>query len=1303
MKENTTFSSENVSVAMAFDKVNSLSASKKIDKGAFDNTERPIKKHELTSLLVRALPKSEFTQINFVSYIPDVSKDEPYYNDVMCLYRAGIYMGVDEAGTFEPMSDVTEAEFNGILNKIENRSARLYKSLQTMPDAEGYELMYSQDMHSDRGPLSNGWRYDCKDIEYDTVGTESATLTDMSSEDYSAIYREFNPVNSGIVTLEMYTSMFSKDNGVYIGFDNDDDKSCFKLQADNGYFALYGKEKHVTDIPVSTDKTEEYVVLMHIDFDNHNMYAVINGMTTDYIEIPENITVSRLIAGTTVEGTGVITVHRVYMYENYAMAQHFSAVASMEGKTPYDMVINGDITMEEYRYDPFYDQYSAKLTAEKGTSHFSAKSFPRIYGKGIFEGYLYMPKTLDGAYFAITSACREIAKIYSKDGAWYVGEKKERSFFENVWQTLRIETDTKAKEAVIKINGKTVDKVSIDCEYIDAIKIGIDAEQDGELWFDDISARPYLDHDDYPEVPKACNNSDYYIGVHVCNLWRDSEAGEGWQRVTPFEEFEPYVGYYDEGSPELADWEIKQMVEHGIDFQHLCWYMPESVPVSRPIKMNRNSHPAVHNGFFNAKYSDMMKFVIMWENGNGGPMPSYEAFKEFYWKYWKEYYFTDPRYMVIDNKPILSFCSYRDLIKKFGSTEGVKQALDFMREDIKTLGFDDMIFICWIDGVMDEDMAYVGIDASYRYHYNAEGKDADYQITRMDGTFNVSKLYPIPSVSVGYNYVPRGGRFTDRAPMNTPEGFRKVAEHIRDNYLPKVKTGDWKEKMLFVSSWNEWSEGTYAAPSTLYGYQYLEAVKDVFTNDTSSHENVDVMPTDAQKARINKLTYNKYQRIRRLMLPEYSPSADISKMSTLVAWDFTKKETLNEWTVENAAVTQKEDCISIVCDTADPKMFVDGNGLNVTNAPIIHFRLRAKKPEMLEVFFSMMDYPGFEAGRKVGRINLSQSTEFKDYYLDMTHNDCWTGTLGSLRVDPLTFKGEVEIELIEIMQLTESEINTQKITVIANEREMSFSFPPILVDGDVAVTANPECGFFTMLNMSYTWNRYTGIFTVYGKKHTALFTVGSDKVTVDGKEQCLGYKFSLFDGLPVLRLGSLCSIMDYEFNADNCTFTVKSTDKQRNTYKHGISWEFDIPGARLGWTVLHARSGIQNGCLNIRQSYLQNINVILKNYPIETKDYSQIRIGIRACKSTLENQKLVLYTGTTATGSSCRADVRYIHEYDVENYNDNDLYEVRFDLDSNEYWSGILKILRIDPHKCNGDISIDYVRLVRRGEEDSDD
>ncbi len=1273
-----------------------------IEEGQFDSYKRPAKRHEVATLFANALPKEEYFPNNTVTEIPDVDKNAAYYKDLLTLYRAGVLMGNDAAGTFKPDANITRAETAAIINRAALPGTRLAKSTQKMPDAEGYELMYSQDMLNSKGTLSNGWRYDNKNAEAETTDAESATLYDDKNDIYSAIYREFNPLDSGLVTLEMYTDINSADNGVYIGFDNDDNKPTIKLQTENGFFALHGSDKTVTTVPVSKEKSEQYVILMYIDLDNNTMYAVINGIATPVVDIAENITIGRLIAGTTVEGTGTITVHRVYMYENYAMVEHFSAVESMAGKAPYGMVINGNVKMEEYIYDPFFDKYSAKITATAGTSHSAAKSFPQISGIGIFEGYLYMPKTLNNAYFAVTSAGKEVAKIYSKNGAWYVGDKKERDFFENVWQTLRIETNTATKKATIKINGKIVDTVSIDCAYIDGIKIGLDADADGVLWFDDVTARADIEHEDYPAVPKACNNDEYNIGVHVCNLWHDSEAGEGWQRVTPFEEFEPYIGYYDEGSAELADWEIKQMVEHGIDFQHLCWYMPETVTVNQPIKMNRNSHPALHNGFFNAKYSDMMKFVIMWENGNGGAMPGYEAFKEFYWKYWKEYYFTDPRYMVIDNKPILSLCSYSDLIKKFGGVEQLKAALDFMREDIKTLGFDDMIFICWIDEAKDAEMDYVGIDATYRYHYNAEGKDADYQIKTMDNTFNNSKVYPITSVSVGYNYVPRGGRFTDRAPMNTPEGFRKVAEHIRDNYLPNVKTGDWKENTLFVSSWNEWSEGTYAAPSTLYGYDYLEVIKDVFTGDTSSHENVDVMPTAEQKARINKLTYNKYQRIRQLMLPEFANNeTDTSTLISVKKWDFKKPVDQSAWTHLKTTQTTTENGLKIKSEVDDPNMHVKVN-VDVTNSPILRIRSRSAQADKIQLFFLTKASPVLEGTFKTGTVQVPKSDEFEDYYFDLSGNPDWTGTVTEIRIDPMFKTGEIEIESIEILGLKKDAAEKKDLEITANGRPMSFSFTPKVVGDDVEVTANPAYGFFSMLNMSYTWNRYTGILTLESEKHTVVYTVGSDKALVDGKEHTLGYEFSLYDGLPVIRLKQLSSFMEYEFKSlGDYKYSVKSADTVQDVYEYGVAWEFDAPSSTEGWKVGNRSTAIvANGCINPSGATGPDLTLTHENVDLQTSKYSQVRVGIRADKSVLEGKFLQVFFTTSTTGPYFSENSSFRHSYDVSNYNDGDLYEIAFNMSASDSWQGTLDSLRIDPFNGLDDVSIDYIRLINKGDEE---
>ena len=36
--------------------------------------------------------------------------------------------------------------------------------------------------------------------------------------------------------------------------------------------------------------------------------------------------------------------------------------------------------------------------------------------------------------------------------------------------------------------------------------------------------------------------------------------------------------------------------------------------------------------------------------------------------------------------------------------------------------------------------------------------------------------------------------------------------------------------LITINAWNEWVEGSYLLPDMLYGFEYLEAVKDVFVD-----------------------------------------------------------------------------------------------------------------------------------------------------------------------------------------------------------------------------------------------------------------------------------------------------------------------------------------------------------------------------------------------------------------------------------------------------------------------------------------
>ena len=66
---------------------------------------------------------------------------------------------------------------------------------------------------------------------------------------------------------------------------------------------------------------------------------------------------------------------------------------------------------------------------------------------------------------------------------------------------------------------------------------------------------------------------------------------------------------------------------------------------------------------------------------------------------------------------------------------------------------------------------------------------------------------------------------------NTPENFKAACEKIKAFADASMEKGNMKAPFITVNSWNEWTETSYLQPDDLYGYGYLEAIRDVFKED----------------------------------------------------------------------------------------------------------------------------------------------------------------------------------------------------------------------------------------------------------------------------------------------------------------------------------------------------------------------------------------------------------------------------------------------------------------------------------------
>ena len=85
---------------------------------------RGITRGELCSLFASALPEEYFNPINDIEKIPDVDMYSNEADVYLALYNAGIILGSDEIGTFNPRSNIRRSETAAIINRValpENR------------------------------------------------------------------------------------------------------------------------------------------------------------------------------------------------------------------------------------------------------------------------------------------------------------------------------------------------------------------------------------------------------------------------------------------------------------------------------------------------------------------------------------------------------------------------------------------------------------------------------------------------------------------------------------------------------------------------------------------------------------------------------------------------------------------------------------------------------------------------------------------------------------------------------------------------------------------------------------------------------------------------------------------------------------------------------------------------------------------------------------------------------------------------------------------------------------------------------
>jgi len=1286
--------------------VNYAIANGLMENGQFDGYDLNIKRFEIAELFAAA--SGNLPVINDVTDLPDVASGIDYADAVFKLYNAGVLAGNDSYGTFAPNSYLLRSEISAMAVRIADSTKRVKKDfdkVEARAFSDSYHIIEAVGP-SGRNGLANGWNYDNRFDLYNTTGVDKTTVSDASDEKFYSLKRDFDAEYEGLLHFELVANVSSGDNGAYVSFEAPDGERILELTAENGVWIVRGTNEASTDVEIFAYRTRAFAITAEIDLDNNTASVMINNKKCGSVSIKDDAVLSRLVLGTNKIGKGVISLNHARLVKNRPMNEHFLITENEAGQKPAAWNVSGDFVLAKIASVKGQDVYSVKADSKAGTVSTAKKSFIPMTGKVCFETFVLFPEKTDGGKVALMSGATEVFAFETKNGKIVMGDTELHDYIPNVWQCLHIEADTNTGKAVIKINGKEKAEVDFNARVFDGVNIEFAPDTDAVMWFDDVEIYNLIDHADYPSEPVVAESTDYNVGINVCYLWRDSQSGEGWDSTSPFPEFDTYLGFYDEGLRETADWELKMMAEHGIDFMHVCWYCPNGDQTA-PIKRMRVSYGALHDGYMNAEYSDLVDFCIMWEN-NGQDVTSFEQFKQYIWPYWKEYYFADERYARLDNKAVLSVWNRDKMQSAFGGVEGMNKAVAFMNEELIEMGYDGIILLgtnaSMASKAYYEGFDAIGFDTTYAYNYGRTGYDPQYQIDRNRNNTTVSKGFShhIPTISVGFNDV---GRNESRHPIITGEDFLRVCEDSKD-ILSEYNTGTWKDNTVILSTWNEYSEGTYIMPCEGNGgYTYLEAVRKAFTNDTSDHSGIDVKLTETQLGRTGHLYPANHSPIRwhqfeRADGAENIENIDLSTLVPVQTYDMKNAEDRGAWkamfgldsyesadgyiggsaTVNDYAITTTEFAM-----------------LKAKDAPIIHVRMKTDAASNFEIFFITSEDAIWNSKKYMSH-PITKTGEYVDYYVNMNLCGKWTDTILEIRFDPMTNPGSFEIALIEFMNFPQEALDAiPRVTV--NATELGFTFNPTPTsDGDFEVVGEARhLGFYSSMRLYHEWDRFTGdgVLTLYDRyENKYVFTVGSDKVLVNGKEQALGYTFKIRDGLPVFHIKKLCDLLNYKYTVDgNKINIIAATDEE---YEHIASrvpneWEFDVGGETDGWTAQGGTVTTYDGMLTLTCSHFDL--AVIRNVFISATDYTHVVVGVVYQKELIDSSTPQLFF-TTRTSGTYTADKCINGVYKTEGKKDGDIVEAVFDLNDNSKFMGTITGLRFDPYNKLSDLKVDYIRCV---------
>ena len=316
----------------------------------------------------------------------------------------------------------------------------------------------------------------------------------------------------------------------------------------------------------------------------------------------------------------------------------------------------------------------------------------------------------------------------------------------------------------------------------------------------------------------------------------------------------PVWGYVNEADPYVMQMEIDAAADHGVNVFIYDWYWYDRRPFLETC---------LDNGYLKARNNDRVKFYLMWANHhvpNIWDIRTSDDSENIIWlatvdraeferlaRRIIDRYFHHRSYYTIDGKPVFMVYDVQNLVEGLGGLKATRSAIDWFRKECVRSGLPGLHLqlTLWgertinLSGVDEgktattfETTTALGFDSMTHYqfvHFTDVDRDYARIVTDVIAEWErIDREYSIPyfpHVSLGWDNNPRFREFRPKVVKNaTPDEVKKAFEAARE-FADRHPD---RAPLVTINSWNEWTETSYLEPDDLYGYGYLEAVRDVF-------------------------------------------------------------------------------------------------------------------------------------------------------------------------------------------------------------------------------------------------------------------------------------------------------------------------------------------------------------------------------------------------------------------------------------------------------------------------------------------